>query len=171
MSTVGMAVCRSAARHCAIVSRVITSRRSGPASTWQCRQVWLQSFPTLIWKIEIAVGPSGCSPSAASASENPRASGSRFSASNWARGAASGRRRAASEGRVVAMGRGPSHPPPPRVVAHLHPVHQRRPAPGWPTPRAPPRSSDRGPLPSRARRCCRRRCSTGTAWRGPQPAP
>src|SRR6185436_15281378 len=59
MSTVAAAVRSSAARHSSTVSRLIISAvRSGPASTWQCRQVMLHSLPTLIWKISTAAGRS-----------------------------------------------------------------------------------------------------------------
>jgi hypothetical protein len=59
MSTVGMSVRARTARHSSAVSGVITSVRVGPASTWQCAQVWLQSFPTLIWKVSIPLARSG----------------------------------------------------------------------------------------------------------------
>ncbi len=47
---------------CRAVSSPITSRRSGPASTWQWAQVWLQSFPTLTWRTSIAWVSSGAAP-------------------------------------------------------------------------------------------------------------
>src|SRR5262245_59503039 len=59
MSTTFASVRSSAARQRSTVSRlIIWSVRSGPASTWQCRQVMLHSLPTLIWKISRAAGVS-----------------------------------------------------------------------------------------------------------------
>ena len=57
MSSVGIAGWRrSSSITSAAVSRLITSRRSGPASTWQWPQVWLQSLPTLTWSTSMRRG-------------------------------------------------------------------------------------------------------------------
>src|SRR5439155_158012 len=62
ISTVGISLCSRALMHNSAVSRVICSRRSGPASTWQCRQVWLHSFPTLSCRTVMPVACSGDRP-------------------------------------------------------------------------------------------------------------
>src|SRR3954462_8497676 len=127
MSTVLAAVRSSAARQRSAVSRVIISAvRSGPASTWQCRQVMLQSLPTLIWKISIDAGRS-----VPAASAKLR-SGSRASVCTCSRVEASGEPRETSE--VVA--RGPlsfsvsaaptlCHHLLVHMLEHLHAVHER----------------------------------------------
>src|ERR671934_1527809 len=127
MSTVLAAVLSSAVRHRSTVSRLIISAvRSGPASTWQCRQVMLQSLPTLIWKISIAAGRSVPATSA------KWRSGKRASTCSCSRVEASGEERETSE--VVA--RGPisfsvataptlCHHLPVDVLEHLHAVHER----------------------------------------------
>src|SRR5260221_5021316 len=124
MSTVLASVLSSAARHRSTVRRlIISSVRSGPASTWQCRQVMLQSLPTLIWKISIPAGLSGALKSGI---------GSCFRVASCCRVEASGDARDTSE--VVA--RGPisfavstapklGHHLLVDVLEHLHPVHQR----------------------------------------------
>ena len=62
ISTVCMSVSAKIFRHFCIISRLMVSRRSGPASTWQCLQVWLQRLPTFICNIFIPVACSGYSP-------------------------------------------------------------------------------------------------------------
>ena len=59
MSTTGISVVSSFSIQSSAVSRVMISRRSGPASTWQWRQVWLQSLPTLIWNTWMPVATAG----------------------------------------------------------------------------------------------------------------
>src|SRR5947208_795548 len=67
-STIGMSVFASQSTIRSTVSRVMISLRFGPAFTWQCTQVRLQSLPTLTCKI----------------SGRPRRSESERSASLWA---------------------------------------------------------------------------------------
>ena len=67
ISTVGMSVLASTVMHSSAVSRDMISCRSGPASTWQCRQVWLQSLPTFIWNTVIPVAARGERPESARA--------------------------------------------------------------------------------------------------------
>ncbi len=62
ISTVWASVWSNACKQASMVSRSITSRRSGPASTWQWRHVILQSLPTLIWKISNLPGRRACHP-------------------------------------------------------------------------------------------------------------
>ena len=156
------------ARQCSIVSRVMISVRSGPASTWQWRQVWLQSLPTLIWKISMPVGRSGQSPARRQRLvETPGRAGAVAASASCVAG--DGERSSAAQ-RGWGACRGPSHIPSFRrgcASGRRAPARRRR---GSPRRRAPPRSSGRGPRPSRARPCCRRRCSTGTAPRARPPA-
>ena len=162
MSTVGIVVCSSASRHSSIVSRVIISRRSGPASTWQWRHVWLQSLPTLIWKISMRVGPQrplarplrrlrrsrapGAGGPAPRAEHQARASGSRRERRERDITYPVSRHGRASEYRARATRRRESRPR-----------------------RARPPSSGRDPPPSRARPGYMRRCSTGTGPRARRP--
>src|SRR5947208_14854404 len=67
-STIGMSVFASQSTIRSTVSRVMISLRFGPAFTWQCTQVRLQSLPTVSCKI----------------SGRPRRSESERSASLWA---------------------------------------------------------------------------------------
>ena len=71
-----------------VASSIMASVRSGPASTWQCLQVMLQSFPRLTWKISSFAGAR----SGARASNSAR-SGTLSSSLRCAAGAASGARR------------------------------------------------------------------------------
>ncbi len=59
ISTVGMAVPSTISSTRSITASGIDSVRSGPASTWQWRQVWLHFRPTFTCRISIAVGRSG----------------------------------------------------------------------------------------------------------------
>src|SRR5581483_7935323 len=59
MSTTGISWRRSTSTTSSAVSRVMISLRVGPASTWQCRQVWLHSFPTLTCRVSIPLARSG----------------------------------------------------------------------------------------------------------------
>jgi hypothetical protein len=59
MSSVRIASCRARiSRHFAIASGDIISVRAGEASTWQCRQAWLQSLVMLTCSVST---PSGAS--------------------------------------------------------------------------------------------------------------
>ena len=55
---------RISSRASSAVRRSMISVRLGPASTWQCRQAWLQSLPTLIWTVSMPArlswAPSWC---------------------------------------------------------------------------------------------------------------
>src|SRR3954471_12244629 len=125
MSTVRALVRSSAARHRSTVSRlIISSVRSGPASTWQCLHVMLHSLPTLIWKISIAAGRRSAGKSR---------SGSLSNARSCARVEESGAWRETSE--VVALGpfsfsfsAAPKlgHHLLVHVLEHLHAMHERR---------------------------------------------
>ena len=188
MSTVCAAVRSSAARHSSIVSRsMFSASRSGPASTWQWRQVMLQSLPTLIWKISIGAGP-----------ELGDAAGRRARVGNRRRGAATTRRSSScaavdasgeprarrlacrfgprpgwrDRGRRRAFHGGRSRYIPAllHVLAHLHAVHERG--------AAADRGGDVDGLGHllevgallEAVLACTRRCSTGTGRRAPRPS-
>ena len=58
MSTVGIVEAARMRTACSAVSRVMLSTRSGPASTWQWAQVWLQTRPRLSWSTSMAVAES-----------------------------------------------------------------------------------------------------------------
>ena len=59
MSRVVAPLAWSASKHKRMVSRVMISLRSGPASTWQWLHTWLHMYPTFTWKISSGVGLSG----------------------------------------------------------------------------------------------------------------
>src|SRR5215831_13655367 len=54
-SMVGIALCANQSMMRSIVSRVMISFRFGPAFTWQCTQMRLQSFPTFTCSTSILV--------------------------------------------------------------------------------------------------------------------
>src|SRR3989449_6502023 len=57
-----------------MVSRVMISVRVGPASTWQCVQVWLHSLPTLTCSVSIRSARRVSCPYSASVASNERRS-------------------------------------------------------------------------------------------------
>ena len=61
-STISMSVLASASRQCCMVSRVMISVRSGPASTWQCLHTWLHILPTFTCSTVNCVGRRGSRP-------------------------------------------------------------------------------------------------------------
>src|SRR5262245_6501782 len=139
MSTVGISLAASARMQASAVARLMSSTRSGPASTWQWAQVWLHTRPTLIWSTSIPVAPSGKSPARSRWRSKSAPSGS--STGTWSSVArctpasARGAWRRARVGRI--LGRAPVpvtaslaklHPQLVRHVAHLHPVDERGPA-------------------------------------------
>ena len=75
----------------------LASRRSGPASTWQCRHVMLQTRPRLICRVEMRTGVSGHSPCCSSSVLNSWSSDTPSLCASCTLGCASGRRRDASD--------------------------------------------------------------------------
>ena len=70
-STEGWPIRSIASRHSSNVSRdMFSCVRSGPASTWQCLQVWLQNLPTLIWTTSMPPATSGPTPARARRESN-----------------------------------------------------------------------------------------------------
>src|SRR5262249_30349124 len=125
-SSVAIAERSSSARHASTTASGITSRRSGPASTWQWRQVWLQRLPTLIWSVATRAARSGSWPARATAASKLVASGSSASVARWNRADASGCARRSSVGETFATAGPPrSHRDVVDVLAHLHAVHER----------------------------------------------
>ena len=122
-----------------MVSRDMLSVRSGPASTWQWRQVWLQTFPTLIWRISSRERLSGHWSAPASASGNSRSIGTAPSLASCVAGDDSGDSRAARLGSVPRPITSPVSPRGSASGPH-GPARSHR---GSPRPRAPPRSSGR----------------------------
>ena len=143
MSTVCAVVRSRAARQRSIVSRsMFSATRSGPASTWQWRQVMLQRRPTLIWKISSGAGLSSAQPHAprAASKSPPRQRERRRGAGAGPRCDASGEPRArrlrvplGPAARVARSGSAApasgwchsGHSRVPRVLEHLDAVDQR----------------------------------------------